>query len=176
MPLLKDLTGQHFGRLIVLGISHRQRRSLRIVIIHWRCRCTCGAETSVSTSDLRSGNTQSCGCLKLETAGKQSITHGHTSGGWSITFRAWSEMKTRCYNTKTKSFKHYGGRGIKVCNRWRNSFENFLADMGKKPVGLTLDRINNEGNYTPSNCRWATYSEQNKNRRPFKRNHHIPPG
>jgi hypothetical protein len=78
-------------------------------------------------------------------------------------------MKTRCYNPNIKKFKNHGGRGISVCDRWLNSFENFLADMGEKPTGLTLDRIDNDGNYEPSNCRWTTWSEQNKNRRKFSR-------
>lgn len=169
MPKLKDITGQRFGRLVVLGISHRRRRSSRIVIVHWQCRCDCGTEANISTSDLRSGNTQSCGCLKRETAGQQSLTHGHTSGGWSLTFRSWSDMKTRCYNPRYKKFRNHGGRGITVCKRWLHSFENFLADMGERPPGLVLDRINNNSNYKPSNCRWATYSQSNKNRRKLHR-------
>lgn len=175
MPKLRDITGQQFGRLTVLGISHRYRRSPRIVVVHWRCRCVCGTEITPSSSDLGSGNTQSCGCLQIERTRAASVTHGHTSGGWSTTFRAWSEMKTRCYNpNRKKDFRNYGARGITVCDRWRDSFENFLADMGEKPPGLTLERIDNERGYSPDNCKWATYSEQNRNRRPFKR-HGTPP-
>ena len=170
MPKLIDITGQLFGRLSVLGISHRQRRSSRISLIHWKCRCTCGTEVSVSTSDLRSGNTRSCGCLLIEVSSHINLKHGHTVGGkWSRTFQSWSDMKTRCYNKNSLDYENYGSRGIVVCDRWRDSFENFLADMAEKPAGLTLDRINNDGNYEPGNCRWATYSEQNKNRRKFKR-------
>jgi hypothetical protein len=168
MPKLIDITGQQFGRLTVLGLSHRYRRSPRISIVHWKCRCTCGNEMTATSSDLGSGNTQSCGCFMRDRVRETSTTHGHTSGGWTATFRAWSGMKTRCYNPNTKSFKHYGGRGITVCKRWYDSFENFLADMGEKPVSMSLDRIDNERGYAPDNCRWATASEQNKNRRSFK--------
>jgi hypothetical protein len=164
-----DLTGQKFGCLTVLKISHRAKYNSHNRIV-WHCRCDCGTETrTATTADLRNGNTWSCGCFKIEHAGKHSITHGHTSGGWSTTFRAWSEMKTRCYNKNSKRYADWGGRGITVCERWRHSFENFLVDMGEKPEGMVLDRIDNNGNYEPGNCRWATWSESNKNRRKFKR-------
>ena len=169
MPKLNDITGQQFGRLIVLGISHRQRLSPRRSIVHWQCRCICGTEISVRSSDLGTGNTQSCGCLQIERTRQASITHGHTSGGkWTRAYQAWADMVNRCSNPYNKGFANYGGRGIKVCRRWQK-FENFLADMGEKPIGLTLGRINNERGYSPSNCRWETYSQQNKNRRSWKR-------
>lgn len=168
MPAFVDITGLTFGRLTVLGISHRKKQGRRDRIV-WHCRCTCGTETrTATTADLRNGNTWSCGCFRDEQAGQQSLTHGHTAGGWSLTFRSWSDMKTRCYNPNYKQFRHHGGRGIKVCKRWLHSFDNFLADMGERKKGLVLDRINNDGNYEPVNCRWATYSESNKNRRKFK--------
>ena len=163
MPNLVDITGHRYGRLTVLSRSPESGR------VHWKCRCDCGTELSVQSADLRTGNTQSCSCLKFERIREASTTHGHTAGGWTTTFRAWSDMKTRCYNPKNKRFAGYAGRGITVCDRWRNSFENFLADMGEKPLGLSLDRINNDGNYEPDNCRWATYSQQNKNRRSWDR-------
>ena len=163
-----DLTKQIFNRLTVLGISHRHRKSARTTVIYWKCHCVCGAETSVSTSDLRSGNTQSCGCLLIDTIRQLNRTHGHTSNGWTPTYRSWSGMFTRCYNANSKSFQGYGSRGITVCERW-NSFENFLIDMGERPESLSLDRINNDGNYEPTNCRWATASTQNKNRRQWDR-------
>jgi len=170
MPKLKDITGQQYGRLTVLSISHRRRYSSRISRVYWLCRCECGTEMTACTSDLGSGNTRSCGCLLIDVMKQLTRTHGHTSGGWSTTFRAWSEMKTRCYNpNRKKDFLNYQMRGITVCDRWLHSFENFLADMGEKPPGLTLERIDNERGYSPDNCKWATYSEQNKNRRPFKR-------
>ena len=167
MPNFIDLTGQRFGRLTVLDISHRLNR--RII---WRCICDCGKETRTATiADLRSGNTRSCGCLSREISSRVNLKHGHTSGGkWSPTFRSWADMRTRCFNPNIKKFKNHGGRGITICDRW-DDFQNFLSDMGERPSGLTLDRIDNDGNYEPGNCRWATWSQQNKNRRKFKRSH-----
>ena len=125
----------------------------------WRCRCDCGNEKIILQQSLTSGNTKSCGCLSKE----RLTRHG---GYYFPEYQIWAGMKSRCYNPKNRSFKDYGGRGIKVCERWLNSFEKFYADMGNRPTPKhTLDRKNVNGDYKPSNCRWVTQSEQHNNKR-----------
>jgi hypothetical protein len=191
------LTGKRFGRLLVKRLAYVKNHQT-----YWFCRCDCGETTIVLNGHLRAGHTTSCGCRKAETgfenvksmirwqrkhhypnsraAAKQmqkaNLKHGHTRKGWkSSEYGTWSQMKQRCLNPKDDKYPDYGGRGITVCARWldaKHGFENFLADMGKKPSPkkkFSIERSNNDGPYDPSNCVWATASEQMKNRRPFKR-------
>jgi hypothetical protein len=135
----------------------------------WLCRCDCGNETTVATSNLtKKQPTKSCGCHRREEIGNRSRTHGDGSipRGIAREYAAWQQMKNRCLNPNDKRFADYGGRGITVCDRWVNTYENFLADMGRRPSSRhSLDRVDVNGNYEPSNCRWATNREQSRNRR-----------
>lgn len=128
--------------------------------------CHCGVEFECVEAAIRSGNTKSCGCLQKETIAKLNRTIGHTADKrYTKTYTSWLEMRKRCYKSKTPYFELYGGRGIKVCDRWKDSFVNFFRDMGFRPEGTTLDRIDPEKDYTLDNCRWATHREQVLNRR-----------
>jgi hypothetical protein len=153
-----DISGQRFGRLIILSYSHTKNRSA-----FWKCICDCGV-ISIKMGDLlRNGKCKSCGCIRMENLSKIGTTHGKTG---KSEYASWSSMKQRCYNKYNKKYNYYGGRGITVSLEWRNSFSQFYKDMGPKPsMAHTLDRIENDKGYCKSNCRWATPLEQSLNKR-----------
>ena len=161
-----DLAGKVFGRLTVICFESYLGRRNGKPTRGWRCKCACGNETHVIGNSLRKGVTRSCGCLAVETVKARRTSHGEAkSSGVSKEYEAWCSMLGRCYRATHKNYDRYGGRGIKVCDRWRMSFEDFLADMGRKPSDKhSLDRIDNDKNYTPENCRWATRKQQLSNR------------
>ena len=153
-----DLTSTKFGRLTALAAASTKRPT------SWRCRCDCGTELVVLTNNLRMRRTQSCGCLQRERTSAACKTHGKRR---TREYRIWANMKTRCFNPNVYCYRNYGARGITVCKRWLK-FENFLADMGECPPGLTLERINNDRGYSKVNCRWDTYRAQRLNQRRMK--------
>lgn len=153
-PRFVNLTGLRINRLTVMLFSGKKGRSSM-----WLCRCDCGNEITVQAGNIRNSGTKSCGCLRKE----NTTTHGMRK---TTEYGSWSHAKSRCTNPTDKAYKNYGGRGITICDRWLESFENFLEDMGLKPSPKhSIDRIDNELGYSKENCRWATAKEQGRNTR-----------
>lgn len=162
-PKFQDFTGKRFGRLVVT--SYAGKRYGRKT--SWYCLCDCGTKRTVAGSHLATGHSQSCGCLNRDRTIEANKTHGMRG---LPEYGIWSGIVQRCTNMADHAYKNYGGRGITVCQRWRDSFAAFYADMGPRPSDKYLiDRKNNDGDYEKSNCRWATRIEQNRNRR----NNHL---
>lgn len=170
MAKLNDLIGRQFQDLKVLS----RAASTPDGRAQWLCQCVCGKQPVVRGKQLLQGRSKACGCLRAKKFIALITTHGHCAKKRSTTYEIWASMWARCSRSKHKHYKHYGGRGISVCEEWMR-FENFLADMGERPGDLTLDRINVDGNYEPDNCRWVEWSVQVENKRNKRRGEYDVP-
>lgn len=163
MSAFKDISGRRFHRLVAIERVGTTKANKAI----WRCACDCGGEARTTTGSLLCGNAKSCGCYRVARYYEKAIKHGMAK---TLTHSTWCGMIQRCTNPNSRNWHRYGGRGIQVCERWLK-FENFLADVGEKPAGLSLDRIDNNRGYEPGNCRWATAKQQANNTSKQERKH-----